>query len=85
MILKQPQGNYVLKKKTGDETAAAPETKNSTSAKELVGKYAPAGATASIEISIKVENAVLNIPGQQPYILLVRSKDLYSLSPLPET
>ncbi len=85
MLLKQPQGNFNLKKQTGDTTAEKTETKSSASAKELAGKYSPPGGPGSVEIAVKGDSTMLNIPGQQPYTLLETSKDTYSLSPLPET
>ena len=81
MLLKQPQGNYNLKKRIG----AATETKSSAAAKELAGTYKPANAPGSVEVRVGGDAVTLNIEGQQPYTLNEISKDHYELAPLPPT
>jgi CubicO group peptidase (beta-lactamase class C family) len=77
--LEQPQGNYNLPK-----AGATAKTSNSESAKELIGKYlAPDGKTA-IEVKGETDGKVtFNIEGQQPYSLVEKAKDEFSMSPLP--
>lgn len=77
----QPQGNHKLPR-LGGETKPAQTT--GATAKELIGKYnAPNGAI--VDISESNGQVSFNIAGQQPYILNERSKDTFSMSPLPET
>ena len=86
LYLQQPQGNYTLPRINADGSFAkldAPVIAGG-GAKELVGKYTgPNGGTVEIrESDAKVK---FNIGGQQPYALAEKSKDVYSMSPLPET
>ena len=64
--------------------AANVEEKNSDGAKELIGEYAPPAGGGTIEIKESAGTVTLLLPGQQPYSLIERSKDVYALSPLPE-
>ncbi|MBK7932908.1 MAG: beta-lactamase family protein [Acidobacteria bacterium] len=75
----QPQGNRKLPRITGDapKTPAGPNP-----AKELVGTYTT--QMGNIEIKDTDGKVTLNITGQQPYTLIEKSKDTYSMSPLPE-
>lgn len=81
-FLEQPQGNYTLPKVKAD---AQTPVAVSDAAKELVGKYASEKDAAKIvEISSADGKVTLNVEGQQPYALGEKSKDLFSLSPLPD-
>jgi hypothetical protein len=80
--LEQPQGNFTLSKKG----ANAPAIKGSESAKELIGKYLTPDGKGIIEIKANADSkTTLNIEGQQPYTLIEKAKDSYSLSPLPNS
>ncbi len=85
MYLQQPHGNYTLPRVNADGTLAKIDAPNSAGAKELVGKYkGPKGGT--VEIKQDTNGSVtFNIEGQQPYTLGDKSKDNYSLSPLPDS
>ena len=77
--LEQPQGNYVLPKINAEANSS------SASAKELIGKYQPANASITIEIK-EVEGKIsMVVPGQQPYALQAKEKDVYATPPLPDT
>lgn len=80
LFLEQPQGNFTLPKAGAGQT-----TTSSEAAKELVGKYlTPNGGT--IEVKAETDGKVtLNIPNQQPYALGEKSKDNFSLAPLPDS
>jgi CubicO group peptidase (beta-lactamase class C family) len=81
LYLEQPQGNFTLPK-----AGAEQKTSSSDSAKELVGKYLAPNGKGSVEIKNEVDGKVtFNIKNQQPYSLGEKSKDVFSLSPLPET
>lgn len=82
LYLEQPQGNYTLPRVKTDGDA---ETKNTGSAKELIGKYAIPNGNGSIEIKEADGKVTFNIGSQPPYALIEKSKDTYSMSPLPET
>ncbi len=81
MYLEQPQGNYTLPK-VGANTETKPA--DLTSAKELIGKYESAEKKGRF-VEIKEDNGkvTFNIEGQQPYALVEKAKDNFSLSPLP--
>ncbi len=51
-------------------------------AKELIGKYNGPGGGA-VEIKETGSDVTFNIPGQQPYALGEKAKDVFALSPLP--
>ena len=81
LYLEQPQGNYNLPK-----NAATRKSENSKAAKELVGKYLTPDDNGTIEIKDETDGTTtFNIPGQQPYILEDKSKDSFSMTPLPST
>jgi CubicO group peptidase (beta-lactamase class C family) len=80
MYLEQPQGNYTLPK-----IGAKTTTKNTDSAKELVGKYESETAKGRfVEIKDEGGKVTLNVEGQQPYTLNEKEKDKFGLSPLPD-
>ena len=79
--LTQPQGNFTLPR----VGSAAAEPKSSESAKELIGKYQSEASARYAEVKDVDGKISLVIPGQQPYALGEKSRDVYSLSPLPDT
>lgn len=76
----QPQGNRRMPR-VGNEVKAA----SSAAAKELVGNYAAAGPAGGVEIKEADGKVTFNIGGQQPYTLAEKSKDVYSMAPLPDS
>ena len=81
LYLEQPQGNFTLPKVGAGQT-----TNSSGAAKELVGKYLTPNGSGTIEIKAEPDGKItLNIPNQQPYALGEKSKDNFSLTPLPES
>lgn len=80
LYLEQPHGNYTLQR-AGAETKAV----DSASAKELVGKYESETNGRIVEIKDTDGKVTLNLPGQQPYALVEKAKDAFSLAPLPDT
>ncbi len=80
MYLMQPHGNYTLTRTKSDSA----KTGAHTDPKELVGSYLNQQGN-TVEIKESDGKVSLNIPGQQPYILGLKSPDSYSLSPLPDT
>ncbi len=81
LYLEQPQGNYTLPK-----IGAAPKTANNEAAKELIGKYLAPNGKSIVEVKSEADGKVtFNIEGQQPYSLGEKSKDNFSLAPLPDT
>lgn len=82
MYLQQPQGNYTLPR---IGPGGAVEPKAAGSAKELIGKYESETNGRIAEIKEVDGNVSLVIPGQQPYSLVEKAKDAFSLSPLPDT
>ncbi|HEV7643209.1 MAG TPA: serine hydrolase [Pyrinomonadaceae bacterium] len=86
IYLQQPQGNYTLPRIKDDGSVgvtAVPGMAGPNPAKELVGKYE--GTTGrSVEIKDEAGKISLVVPGQQPYELKEKTKDLYSAPPLPD-
>ena len=88
LYLQQPQGNYTLPRlNAGVTLEKSPEVTSGTKSgrNELVGKYTVPGGGVEVSISESEGKLTFNIPGQQPYSLGEKSKDVYSLSPLPDT
>ncbi len=88
LYLQQPQGNYTLPRINADGSLAkSPESKAGSAggAAELVGKYTVPGGGVEVNIIESGGKVTFNIPGQQPYSLGEKAKDVYSLSPLPDT
>lgn len=81
LYLEQPQGNFTLPR-IGAETKA-PDS--SAAAQELIGKYESEANGRTVEVKENDGKVTLNIEGQQPYTLAEKSKDVFSLSPLPDT
>ncbi len=78
VLLQQPQGDV-----TAPRVASEPPASNSNSAKELIGKYRAVSMPLELEIKDAEGKTVAVLPGQPPYTLNERSKDLYHPSPLP--
>jgi len=78
MFLQQPQGDYTLPR------IGAEQPVNANPAKELIGKYRAVSAPLEMEIKDSDGKTVLIVPGQQPYTLNEKSKDVYSPAPLPD-
>lgn len=81
IYLEQPQGNYVLPRK-GGEQAAAPKGEIFD---ELTGVYDAEGAQAKVEISTASGSSALVVPGQPAYPLKLKAKDAYVFVGLPDT
>lgn len=60
------------------------ETSDPLAAKELIGKYLTPGGAAAVEIKESDGKVTFNIGGQQPYALNQKTKDVYSMTPLPD-
>ncbi len=87
LYLQQPQGNYTLPRIKDDGSVGLTTTSitgvGPNPAKELIGKYE--GATGrSVEIKDEAGKISLVVPGQPPYELKEKTKDLYSAAPLPD-
>src|SRR5205085_4423216 len=89
MYLEQPQGNYTLKKvKAADATnapASGAAAEYAGPLKEVVATYEPEKEGPSIEIAVRDGRVALVVPGQPPYPLVERSKDVLGSTSLPET
>ncbi|HYY98633.1 MAG TPA: serine hydrolase [Pyrinomonadaceae bacterium] len=89
MYLEQPQGNYTLKRvKPADATAAAASGASAEYTgplKEVVGAYDPEGEGPAVEVALRDGRVVLVVPGQPPYPLVERSKDVLGSTALPES
>lgn len=84
LYLQQPQGNYTLPRINTDGSLAQPVVNGPNPAKELIGKYQPPAGTRTIEIREEAGKISLVVPGQQPYELKEKEKDLYNAIPLPD-
>ena len=81
MELTQPNRVSKLTRVAGETQNDKPKT---AAARELIGNYiAPNGGP--VEIKESGSDITFNIPGQQPYSLGEKTKDSYSLSPLPDS
>lgn len=79
MFLEQPQGNYTLPK-----DAAGSSTENQSKLKELLGNYKHESGAMTIEIKEVDGKVAVVVPGQQPYFVAEKAKDVYSVKPLPD-
>jgi hypothetical protein len=88
VYLEQPQGNYVLKKvKAADATTAGTSGAAAEYAgplKEVVGLYERQSPGSDVEVIVRDGRVVLVVPGQNPYPLFERSKDVLGATTLPE-
>ena len=90
IYLEQPQGNYTLKKvKAADAATASASGASADYAgplKEVVGSYEPEKKQGpDVEVAVRDGRVVLVVPGQTPYPLVERSKDVLGSTGLPET
>ncbi|HEX7314597.1 MAG TPA: serine hydrolase [Pyrinomonadaceae bacterium] len=87
IYLEQPQGNYTLKKvKAADASTAGASAEYAGLLKEVVGSYErakPGGP--DVDVAVKDGKVVLVVPGQPPYPLVGRSKDVLGLTDWPDT
>ena len=79
MYLEQPHGNFTLPK-----SGPSAKTVSSEAAKALIGKYQSEASGRVVEIKELDGSVVLAIEGQQPYALVEKEKDRFSMSPLPD-
>ena len=87
MYLRQPQGNFTLPRVNADGTVTAKQAvvSSADAVKELIGKYQPPSGATTIEIK-QVEGKVsLVVPGQPPYELKEKEKDVFNSPMLPDT
>jgi CubicO group peptidase (beta-lactamase class C family) len=87
--LEQPQGNYTLPKIAAEKTAAVANTNSSSAAdnpaKELVGRYTTPTGQGGIEIKEADGKVSLVVPGQPPYELRVKDRDVFNSPILPDS
>ncbi|HEX8281735.1 MAG TPA: serine hydrolase [Pyrinomonadaceae bacterium] len=89
IYLEQPQGNYTLKKvKSADATtagASGASAEYSGPLKEVVGSYEPQqGSRPAIAVEVREGKVALVVPGQNPYPLFEREKDVLGATNLPD-
>lgn len=81
-FLEQPQGDFVLPKKVAaPATAAAGAPAANT---DLIGAYSDAAGKATVEVANLAGKVSLVVPGQPPYALVEKSKDVFALAGLPD-
>jgi CubicO group peptidase (beta-lactamase class C family) len=89
IYLEQPQGNYTLKKvKAADATNASASGASAEYAgplKEVVGSYEPEKEGPAVEVAVREGKVMLVVPGQPPYPLVERSKDVLGSTTLPDS
>jgi CubicO group peptidase (beta-lactamase class C family) len=85
LTLIQPNRSNTAKRVEASAVATNTEVKDAAPTRELIGEYSTPDGNGTIAIRETSGAVTLNIAGQQPYTLAERSKDNYSLSPLPET
>ncbi|HEY0048015.1 MAG TPA: serine hydrolase [Pyrinomonadaceae bacterium] len=81
--LEQPQGNYTLPRAVAEIINAAPNPADNP-AKELIGKYETPSGKSAIEVREADGKVSLVVPGQPPYELRVKDKDVFSSPLLPD-
>jgi CubicO group peptidase (beta-lactamase class C family) len=77
VFLQQPQGDVTVPRVVSEPPAS------SNAAKELIGKYRAVSGPLEIEVKDSEGKTVIVVPGQPPYTLNEKSKDVYHPSPLP--
>lgn len=90
IYLEQPQGNYTLKKVKAADAATASASGASPDyagpLKEVVGAYEPAQPGGpDVQVAVRDGKVVLVVPGQPPYPLVERSKDVLGSTALPDS
>ncbi len=89
IYLEQPQGNYTLKKVKGSDATTAGTSGASVQyagpLKEVVGTYEPRQmGRPPVTVEVKDGKVTLVVPGQDPYPLVVREKDVLGATNLPD-
>jgi CubicO group peptidase (beta-lactamase class C family) len=89
IYLEQPQGNYILKKvKRADATTAGTSGASVQYAgplKEVVGTYEPRQmGRPPVTVEVREGKPTLVVPGQDPYPLVEREKDVLGATNLPD-
>ncbi|HEY0428867.1 MAG TPA: serine hydrolase [Pyrinomonadaceae bacterium] len=85
MYLQQPQGNYTLPRVNADAATAKTETLSTINpASELIGKYQPPNNNGVIEVKEVDGKISLVVPGQPPYELKQKEKDVFNSPMLPD-
>ena len=64
--------------------ATQPSPNGSAAAKELVGEYSAPVGSGTVEVKEADGKVTFNIPGQPPFTLNEKAKDVYSMAPLPD-
>lgn len=86
IFLQQPDGNHTLPRINADGSVAKPQVVSSNNpAKELIGKYQTPDGKLIVEVKEMEGKVSLIFPGQPPYELTEREKDIYNSLPLPDT
>ncbi|HEX8560440.1 MAG TPA: serine hydrolase [Pyrinomonadaceae bacterium] len=90
IYLEQPHGNYTLKKvKAADATTAGASGASAEYAgplKEVVGTYEPQKEGGpSVTVEVREGRVALVVPGQPPYPLAEREKDVLGSAALPDS
>jgi hypothetical protein len=83
-FLEQPQGSYTLPKAGAAEVMNANANSAANPAKELVGRYETPSGKGGIEIKEIDGKVSLVVPGQPPYELRVKDRDVFSSPLLPD-
>lgn len=84
IYLEQPQGNFVLTRKTAVAPSTDAAAPGATALGELLGNYrATDDENRTVEIANLGGKVSLVVPGQPPYPLVDKAKDVFSLGGLP--
>ncbi len=85
IFLEQPNGTFTLIRLSPEEQAKAAAAAASYDGplKELIGSYRVEGGAGLVEVALRDGKVSLVVPGQQPYELIQKEKDMFELSPLP--
>jgi CubicO group peptidase (beta-lactamase class C family) len=85
IFLEQPNGTFVLSKLKAEDQAkdAAVAANYDGPLKELIGSYRVEGGGGLVEVAVREGKVSLVVPGQQPYELVPKEKDVFELAPLP--
>ena len=84
MYLEQPHGNFTLPRLKAGGAASTPVVYSSDAAKALIGIYTSETSGRQAEIKDVDGKVSMVLGGQPPYALVEKSKDAFSLSPLPD-
>ena len=86
VFMEQPGASFALPKlKPEDKKKEAVDSANYDGPlKDLLGSYISERGKVPVEVKPRDGKVFLLVPGQQPYTLVEKTKDEFSLSPLPE-